>query len=69
MKTMKLNIAGMTCSHCARRVEKALASVPGVKSASVKLGEGATVEHDDVPVDALKKAVASAGEYQAEAAA
>lgn len=34
---IELDITGMTCAHCAGTVEKALASVPGVVSASVNL--------------------------------
>ncbi|ASC86751.1 copper-translocating P-type ATPase [Pseudomonas fragi] len=35
--SLELDISGMTCASCAGRVEKALAKVPGVKSASVNL--------------------------------
>ena len=35
--SLELDISGMTCASCAGRVEKALARVPGVKSASVNL--------------------------------
>ena len=30
-------VEGMTCASCVRRVEKAIAAVPGVESASVNL--------------------------------
>ena len=36
-QTLRLDIVGMTCASCAARVEKALARVPGVLSASVNL--------------------------------
>ncbi|MFM0331969.1 heavy metal translocating P-type ATPase [Paraburkholderia strydomiana] len=36
-RTAELEIGGMTCASCAMRVEKALAKVPGVASASVNL--------------------------------
>ena len=43
--SLELDISGMTCASCAGRVEKALAKVPGVKSASVNLAtERAHVE-------------------------
>ena len=43
--SLELDISGMTCVSCAGRVEKALAKVPGVKSASVNLAtERAHVE-------------------------
>ena len=35
--SLELDVSGMTCASCAGRVEKALARVPGVKSASVNL--------------------------------
>ena len=34
---VELDITGMTCASCVRRVEKALASVPGVERAAVNL--------------------------------
>ena len=34
---IRLPISGMTCASCVRRVEKALAAVPGVRQASVNL--------------------------------
>ncbi len=42
-----LPITGMSCAACARRVEKALASQPGVRKAGVNFATGrATVEYD-----------------------
>src|SRR5579883_418474 len=44
-ETRELAIAGMTCATCARRVEKALAAIPGVTRAEVNLAtERASVE-------------------------
>ncbi|WP_411792547.1 heavy metal translocating P-type ATPase [Burkholderia gladioli] len=64
-----LRVTGMTCGGCARRVEKALAAVPGVAQAKVDLAATrAEVEFaTDAQVDAqaLVAAVAAAG-YQAE---
>ncbi|WP_186092735.1 heavy metal translocating P-type ATPase [Burkholderia gladioli] len=64
-----LRVTGMTCGGCARRVEKALAAVPGVAQAKVDLAATrAEVEFAaDAQVDAqaLVAAVAAAG-YQAE---
>ena len=34
---MTLEITGMTCASCVRRVERALAAVPGVTGATVNL--------------------------------
>ncbi len=61
---VELAISGMTCAACALRVEKALAKVPGVASASVNLAtEVARVEPGDTAPDsdALVAAVSRAG--------
>lgn len=59
----ELDIEGMTCASCVRRVEKALSKVPGVSSASVNYAtERASVEHEGhLPMDSLTKAVQDAG--------
>jgi len=47
--TTSIQIEGMTCASCVGRVEKALAAVPGVASASVNLAtETAQVSYDDM---------------------
>ncbi|MFG6468286.1 heavy metal translocating P-type ATPase [Roseateles sp. BYS87W] len=58
-----LQVSGMTCASCVRRVEKALAAVPGVQAASVNLAtEKATVQAlPNVPTAALKAALDKAG--------
>lgn len=40
MNTTKLTVSGMTCSHCATTVTRALKSVSGVQSAEVSLERG-----------------------------
>jgi Cu+-exporting ATPase len=64
-----LAVGGMTCAACVRRVERALAKVPGVKDASVNLAtESARVEFDRALCDLskLQRAVEAAG-YSAKA--
>jgi len=59
-----LPIEGMSCASCVARVEKALAAVPGVLSASVNLAtKSGTVEYlpGIADRDALRAAVAGAG--------
>ncbi|MEJ8811175.1 heavy metal translocating P-type ATPase [Variovorax ureilyticus] len=58
-----LPIEGMTCASCVARVERSLASVPGVTEASVNLAtEAATVRTDGSVVrDTLRAAVEKAG--------
>jgi copper chaperone CopZ len=69
MATLKLTIAGMSCDHCVRRVEKALARVQGVTVTQVSVGH-ATVDYNGQPetAAALVQAVDDAG-YQAQAEA
>lgn len=45
MEKVKLSIDGMSCGHCVARVNKTLATVPGVKVDRVDIGS-ATVEFD-----------------------
>lgn len=61
-----LDVGGMTCASCVRRVERALSKVEGVETASVNFAaETARVTlADDVPVERLIAAVEKAG-YQA----
>ncbi len=70
VETLKLSVRGMTCANCARGVEKALASVPGVTKSSVDLtAASATVEYDTdlVKPEAIASAVSEIG-YEATAA-
>ena len=60
-QTVDLSIEGMTCASCVARVERALAAVPGVASASVNLAtERATVRGTAAAAD-LVKAVDAVG--------
>ena len=67
VNTLTLTIEGMTCASCVRRVEKALARVPGVSEASVSLGtEEARVAGTALDLSHLIEAVEAAG-YEAHA--
>src|ERR1700757_3098575 len=59
----RLPIDGMTCASCVRRVENALAKVPGVREVAVNLAtEQATLRADNGAVlPAAARAVADAG--------
>ncbi len=60
--TTQLDIAGMTCASCVRRVERALGKVDGVEQANVNFAsETASVIGADVPVEQLIAAVEKAG--------
>ena len=66
--TSRLAITGMTCSHCAGAVERALAACQGVTSVRVDLGAGqATVGGDDLDTGELIWAVEQAGYHAAPA--
>jgi copper chaperone len=66
MDSITLKVEGMTCSHCVKRVHKALTEVSGVESAEVSLEKGqAEVKGRDLNPEALTKAVEQAG-YKAE---
>jgi len=59
---LELSITGMSCASCVRRVEQALAAVPGVARASVNLAtERASVAFDPRSTDPGQLAAAVAG--------
>ena len=67
MKTVKLQVDGMSCASCARAVEKALGAVPGVEKASVNfVSKTALIDLSDAQtagrslIDAVKRAGYSA---------
>ncbi len=59
--TLDLAIGGMTCAACVRRVERALARVPGVVSAEVNLATERARISGGAPAEALIGAVGAAG--------
>jgi Cu+-exporting ATPase len=71
LNDVTLQVSGMTCASCVRRVEKALQAVPGVQAASVNLAtEKASVKAlPNVPVAALTAALDKAGYPASEIAA
>lgn len=58
-----LEVEGMMCEHCKAAVEKALASVDGVKSsdADLKAGTASVTLTSDVTDETLAQAVTDAG--------
>jgi Cu+-exporting ATPase len=64
MEKATLKLRGMSCASCARNIEQAISSVPGVNECSVNFGaEQATVEYDSRTTDlqAIQDAVDEAG--------
>jgi Cu+-exporting ATPase len=54
-KKASVHVTGMTCSTCARTVEKGLAHTPGVERANVNFAsEKASIEYDPTKVDLAK---------------
>jgi len=62
MTRANLEIHGMSCDHCIRAVNRALAALPGVAVESVRLG-GAGVRYDETKItpDQITAAVNAAG--------
>ena len=58
-----VNIEGMCCERCAKRVENALGAVSGVVSADVKFKKNIAVirSREEVSDEELSKAVTDAG--------
>ncbi|MCB1147596.1 MAG: heavy-metal-associated domain-containing protein [Leptospiraceae bacterium] len=71
MKSIRIEIEGMTCNHCVNAVQNALVSTPGVGATVVKLQEKcAEIEYDELQVTPSnkKKKIIEEG-YQAKLAA
>jgi copper chaperone len=51
MKKTTLNVAGMSCEHCVKAVERAVGALTGVVNVNVDLAAGTVaVEYDDEKV-------------------
>lgn len=64
VETLLFPVEGMTCASCVARVEKALASVEGVRKASVNLATeeaAVTLDRSRTDLEELRRAVAAAG--------
>lgn len=63
LKSIIINVEGMSCSHCEMAVQKAAESVQGVSSAKASAKKGIVkIKADTVDVtDAVKAAIAEAG--------
>ena len=67
MKELELDIAGMTCDHCAESIEKNLSKLNGIQKAVVSYPKGkAMVAFDDSTLDkaSVIEAVNQTGKYQ-----
>lgn len=58
----KIRIEGMSCMHCAGRVERALNAIPGVTAkVDLETASASIASAADVADDAIAKAVEAAG--------
>ena len=68
LETREIKVIGMTCDHCARRVDKALRGVDGVREVRVNRPAGTasvTFEPGRVAVESLGEAVRKLGFQEA----
>jgi copper chaperone CopZ len=62
MAEITLRIDGMHCGSCVRRVNQALAAIPGVQVIEVRVGAARlTAAEEPAPVDVAIAALAKAG--------
>jgi Cu+-exporting ATPase len=61
MSTETYTVTGMTCASCVRHVEKALATTPGVRAASVNLATATATVEGEAAFEALAAQVEEAG--------
>jgi copper chaperone len=61
MKTIDLQIEGMSCGHCVRAVQQALAAVEGVEGADVEVGRAKVRAKEGVEKTSLARAIEDAG--------
>ena len=64
MDDITLNVSGMSCEHCVKAVNNALAAIAGVKDIKVSLKDGkVSFKHDPAkaPLDKIKAAITEEG--------
>lgn len=61
MKTIAVEIEGMSCDHCVRAVKNAVSAVAGVVGAEVRVGHADVKAGDEVSPDAVIAAIEEEG--------
>lgn len=64
MKSIILNVTGMSCNHCKSSVEEALGQLEGVSNVNVNLETGrveVTYDESAVSLEAMREAVEDQG--------
>ena len=65
MTPIVINVAGMTCGHCATAVRTEIGGLPGVTDVDVDVASGeVTITADPVPDDAALRAAVDAAGYE-----
>jgi len=59
MTTVKID--GMRCQHCVNSTKQALEAIAGVSNVSIDLNKGEASFEGDVPLDAIREAIAQIG--------
>lgn len=62
MENVKLNVEGMSCSHCESSIKSALGKVSGVSEVNVDLaGKTVEVSFENVDLDLIKETIEEQG--------
>ncbi len=61
MESKVYGVQGMTCGGCAKHVEKALRSVPGVTEVAVDVAKGLATVQGSATFEAMAASVVAAG--------
>jgi len=61
---VEVSVDGMTCAHCQRAVQNAIAALPGVNEVQVDLRASKAIVHGCVEEEALIRAIRNEG-YEA----
>jgi copper chaperone CopZ len=62
MRNISLDISGMSCEHCVKRVKKALEALTGISHADVTVGKALITFNEKVVSEAdISKAIDGAG--------
>ena len=61
MTTYSLDIEGMSCGHCVKAVEGAIATVAGVRSSKVEVGHAEIEADEATSADTLAAAIEEEG--------
>jgi len=62
LKILKINIEGMSCSHCKTALETAIGQLDGVRAVEINLENNqARIEAEDDMTEIIRKTISEAG--------